>query len=337
MRWGVNRCGLVLCLALLWSGCANPAPRGVGVVDSLDVRVQAETDGSARIVERILLRGDADGRVRFRRQVATTQADGLEFVGATLDGATIASGNSGFDVTAQRPNTLLFEWEPPTPVVKSHELVLTYRAVSAVAVTEPRARLTWPIVSAHRGYDISRVQVVFAVPAPMTTFGGTGMAEAGWSVVRTADGIAASRAPVVDAETATLVAAFDLDRRGVVDPAWERNRDRQREFFPAFVAAAIFFLVIGAGTLVILRLQYPRKGRAARKYAVTPGEVSDADRAAVVSGLRLTALVGGLVAIACAIVAATVLSFLGPWLQVIPGSMLFVSVVFLVSAPWFRR
>lgn len=109
----------------------------------------------------------------------------------------------------------------------------------------------------------------------------------------------------------------------MADPVWERNRDRQRQFLPAFLAGALFFVVIGAGTLIMLRVQYPStRTPAAAGAAALP---SASDRDVVVRGLRLSGLVGLAVSLACAAVAATSLAFFGPWLQVIPATMFAVS------------
>jgi uncharacterized membrane protein YhhN len=47
--------------------------------------------------------------------------------------------------------------------------------------------------------------------------------------------------------------------------------------------------------------------------------------------------VGGVVAIACGIVAFMAFREWGDWLQLIPGSMLIVGAVFLVAARWWER
>jgi hypothetical protein len=246
----------------------------------------------------------------------------------------MASG-AGLRLTQTGPTRVRVEWDASGLSIAPHVLIVEYRAVAGVAVTEPQATVSWPVLSAGRGYDVGAVVATLVLPDGTAIYPGTGIEEAGWTVTRTPTGITAARSPVPDAEGATLVAAFDFNRQGVADPVWERNRDRQRQFLPAFLAAALFFVVIGAGTLIMLRVQYP-SSRTPTAPGAPPGP-SAADRDAIGRGLRLSGLVGLAVSVGCAAVAATTLAFLGPWLQVIPATMALVSASFLVTAPWFRR
>lgn len=138
----------------------------------------------------------------------------------------------------------------------------------------------------------------------------------------------------MDVDTATLAAAFDFDRRGVSDPVWERNLDRQRQFLPALLAGAAFFVVIGIGTIVIVRAQYPPTSKPRSPAAGEPP--SDADRAAAARGLVLAGMAGSAMALLTAAASAWGLAFLGPWPQLIPASMLAVSLAFIAYAPRLR-
>ncbi len=329
---------IVSCLVLTWAlgaACGRSSVPIRGSVERLAVEVEPADDGSVRIREAFTLRPDAAGAIRFRRHAETAEADGLLFVSAAVDGVPASAGKRGFSVESIGANGVATTWETTGEAGMEHQFALEYRAISAVAVTEPRARLSWPLLTSRRGYDVGRVDVVFGLPAASRTYDGTGIAEAGWVVERTSNGITATRTPVVAAESATLVAEFDFDRSRVRDPVWERNRDRQRQFLPALFSGAIFFLVVGVGTLVILRMQYPSKSRTTHA-GHGPGP-SDEDRAVVVSGLRVSGLAGGGAAVVSAVVAEWTLGFLGPWRQVIPASMLIVSIGFLLASPWYRR
>lgn len=324
---------LTVALATLASACARTPESTTARVERLTVRVAPVSGGDVLVREVFTLApGASDGAMRFHRVIDIDRADSVDVVAISANGQRIEPGTRGLAVTRRDAGRVEIAWvsDSTAPV----DFVIDARAKSGVAVTQPRAGLTIPVLVAGRGYDVGEVEVHLVLSSGATTYDGTGMLEAGWAVERTPTGIVARRAHVSDAESATLVATFDFDRQGVPDPTWERNLDRQRQFMPAFIAGAAFFLVVGVGALVILRLQYPR-----RLVSSNDSHASSlaAEREGAVRGLRLTAAVGMLVAIACAVVSATVLSFFGPWLQAIPASIAAVSLLFLTVAPIFRR
>ena len=250
------------------------------------------------------------------------------------DGVRVAAGEAGLALPTLDQHEVLLRWTPTPGDRRVRTLALTLRAVAGVAVTEPRAHLTWPVLPSARGYAVERVDVELTLPPGTATYAGTGMIEPGWSVARTSSGITATRAPVPDGEAATLVATFDFDRSAVTDPVWERSRDRQRQFLPALVAGAVFFFIIGAGTLIILRAQYPTSKALARSGRPGPPE---AERVAAARGLVVTGIVGAAVAAGSSVLAANLLASLGVWVQIIPASMLIVAAVFVVYGPRLRR
>lgn len=316
-------------------GCAQPAPPVIGTVERLSVRVEPTDQGSLDVREEWAIRADATGAIRFRHVVRPEEADRLDFVTAMLDYRAVDPGKNGFDIRASDDENLVsVEWTTETAPGRLHTVLLMYRAIASIAVLEPRATMSWPVLTANRGYDVGRVDTVFVLAEDQNTYPGTGMVEAGWTVERGAEGVVSTHGPVTNAETATMVAAFDFDRSDAIDPVWERNRDRRRQFWPAILAAGLFFIVIGVGTLVILRMQYPSRRRPRSPDVPDP---PDSERDLVVSGLRKAGVTGAAVALGCALVATLSLSFLGPVVQLIPGSMLLVSIVFVAVAPWYRR
>lgn len=315
--------------------CARPPATRARVV-GLDTRIETLPDGSLRVREAFALEPDGAEPIEFHRRIERPRTDGLLFESAEVDGRVTKPGHEGLEVRTAAPHALDVAWigsgipGSATP----RRLTLTYKALSAVAVTEPRAAILWPILDAGRGFDVGRVAVELVLPPGTPVYAGTGMIEAGWQVALAGAGLTASRGPVMDVDTATLAAAFDFDRRGVSDPVWERNLDRQRQFLPALLAGAAFFVVIGIGTIVIVRAQYPPTSKPRSPAAGEPP--SDADRAAAARGLVLAGMAGSAMALLTAAASAWGLAFLGPWPQLIPASMLAVSLAFIAYAPRLR-
>ena len=111
----------------------------------------------------------------------------------------------------------------------------------------------------------------------------------------------------------------------MAESQWQIDENRQWNYLPSYATGALFMLAIGLGAQWLLRVQYPKRRAAA---------VPDPERMAVARGLRTTAWVGTLVAIGCAAFAYFVMPRLGVWVQLIPGSMIFVAGLFVL---WARR
>jgi hypothetical protein len=324
---------------LIWAawavaGCSSPV-RPTGTVESMDVQVSVRPDGGLDVRE-VLRVSPAANRVALRRVVESPYADTVTFRTASVDARPIESGASGFVVDpadTRRGSQLSARWDlDPAPAATT--LGLEYVVASAVAVRQPRGRLEWPVLQADRGFDVGPVTITLQVPEGIAIYDGTGMAEPGWVVDLVPGQVVARRDRVAATESATLLAVFDVDRSRVRQGEWEWNLDRREQYRFALISAGLFILVVGVGILGQLRVQYPPVRADGSDDA---RRASRADRQMLARGLRLSAIVGLVVAAASAVVAHQWLSGLGPALQLIPGSIAFVSVMFLAAAFWYRR
>ncbi|MCC7042859.1 MAG: hypothetical protein IT183_03295 [Acidobacteria bacterium] len=326
--------GLLAWAALAVVGCSSTATP-TGTVESMDVQVSVRPDGGLDVRETLRVAPSAN-RVALRRVVESPYADTVTFRTASVDARPVESGASGFVVDpadTRSASRLVARWDlDPAPAAMT--LGLDYGVTSAVGVRQPRGRLEWPVLRSDRGFDVGPVTITLQVADGVALYDGTGMAEPGWVVELFPGRVVAQRDRVAATESATLLAVFDVDRSRVRQGEWEWNLDRREQYRFALISAGLFILVVGVGILGQLRVQYPPVRAGASDDA---RRVSRADRQMLARGLRLSAVVGLVVAAASAIVAYQWLSGLGPALQLIPGSIAFVSVMFLAAAFWYRR
>lgn len=322
--------------ALVWLGVMLAAcgqrPAAVGTVDRLDTHIAVTHEGHLDVRDVFTLSPDASGTIAFHHTLESAYADGVAFDTASIDGRPIESGTNGLLVDA-RSDRISVSWRS-TSSNTSVRLALVYRVTAAVAVLEPRGRIEWPVLAAGRGFDAGNVVIDLELPEDVRTYDGTGMAESGWHVELTPRGMTARRDDVLDRESATLLAVFDIDRSRVAQPRWEWNQDRGRQFFLALLSAGGFILIVGVGILVQMRVQYPPAPADASSDAL---DASRATRRSLSRGLRIAGWVALLFAVACAIVAQVFLRGFGLAVQAIPGSTAIVGVMFLLSAWWYGR
>jgi hypothetical protein len=308
-------------------GCRQASMPEPFEAERLDVRIDVHADGSIDVRERIegLV---ADGSRSFVRLVESPRADTIVVQSVMLDGLAMPVESANLRLS-ETPRGVRAEWLLEAGDRAGHVFELHYRATGALSVDDNRGRLVWPVLPGGAGFAVREATVLLQVDAPGEILRGTGMAEAGWTVVLVARGLKATRADV-GRDPATLLAEVSVDTQVVTLPAWQVRADLRSEFSLAFVSGALFVLVIGAGVIVIVRAQHPRRGRAETR-------VADPERDYAVAGLRKTATIGGLFSIVCAIAAYLTLSRFGWWAQLIPASMLLVSLAFGLYAQWMRR
>jgi hypothetical protein len=316
--------GLLITMAV---ACRQPA--SLGTLERADVAVEIKPDGSLDVAEDVTTGPQTTPGV-FVRRIAPREADNLQMVSVAVDGVFVNGSQGG--VTVDAPGRRMSVRWPIPADGRSHTLSIRYRAFTALRIDEPRAFLSWPALDANRGYAVAHGTLTLTLPPKAPFYRGTGIAEAGWTVERTAAGLVATRDAIADREAATMLAELDLNRDTMTEGQWQVDEDRQWNLLPAYACGALFMLVIGIGTLVTLRMQYPTS----KKTAVAPAPV-DPEYRVVARGLRVTALVGTLVAIACGLFAYVVLPRLGPWIQLIPGGMIATAIMFVIAAPRWER
>lgn len=313
------------------AGCGR-VPATTATIDGLQTVVEVRPDGGLDVRETFAVARGAGADLVFHRVVTSPRADALRFVSAAIDDEPVATGTSGLAVEST-PDRLAVSWRPE-PARLPGVLTLAYAVDAAVAVRQPRGRLEWPVLAAGRGYDVGAVTISLVLPEGVGTHDGTGMAEADWAVALTPRGVDARRAGVPDDESATLLAVFDIDHARVVEPVWERNEDRRAQYVLALVAAGAFIVVVGAGILVQMRVQYPPPAAGASAEAVADAR---ATRRMLSRGLWISTVACVLVAVVCAVLAGRYLRGLGPAAQAIPASIAAVSAMFAGAAVWYRR
>jgi hypothetical protein len=313
------------CLAavVFASACAAPASFSV---PQFDVAVSVWPDGSIEIHETITVKFPESDGTRFERRIPLERADSLSFQSAALDGTSLTPGQTGeTSLDVDDGPGLRATWTfPPAPnTTRVFEVV--YHANGAVAVRGARGTIRQTVIPSERLYNVEAARVRLAVDRRLHLFDGAGIAEAGWDVSRTSDGIAAERAGLPPAEGATVMAELGIEPALIAEPAWQRHEEGGRDLIPAFVSGGLFILVIGAGVLWIVRFQYPR--RPAGAAALTEADLRE--RTTVRTGLRTTGYVAIALSGVLAIVTRLTLSHFGWWPMSLPVSILIVGVVFL--------
>lgn len=298
--------GLVLILTIL-SGVAGCRPVRMDLkVDRMSVGLDVRENGDLVVTEQFDIRVWSDKAVEFERHVPARRYDRVSDIAATVDGAAVTEGQGLNHITTGRGVALDITWTLPPGDGVTHVLTLTYTAHNVVELSGIRGTLDWRVLRTRRDFDVNHATVMVTLPDGAVFLQDPWMDEAGWAVTRQPHGFTATIDFVPFNESATTGAEFTIDRMSPSKPQWQSDREFLDEFVPAFIAAALFILVTGAGILVMLRVKHPPvRVRPASGEETEPEpepEVAPALRIAVMRGrprgdrTELTAAVSSLVA-----------------------------------------
>lgn len=320
------RAAVVVCLCLGVVACRRASPVEFRV-DNVSVAVVVRETGAAEVRETETVTFTNTSVSSFERVVALNYADRASFVSASIDGRTIAPDATSGDrvsVRAGRPLRVTWTFAPGASATRVFEL--RYVAEGAVALQGARGTLALGVIPANRPSTIEHAAVSLTLADGLHLFDGSGVAEAGWTLERTSNGIAGTRRGLAPAEGVTLIAQTSADPAVMRQPQWQKDADWAEQFSAAFIAGGVFILVIGIGILIIIRMQYPRRG--SPRAANVPNDERPEDRDVVRRGLWVGGWVSVALAAACAAVVAWTLPHGGLWPQAVPLSILLVGLLF---------
>jgi hypothetical protein len=318
-------------LILLIAGCeiaSAPAPN----VERYDVALTLLADGSLAVQETIALHVGDVAAARFNRDVPRVRFDTIADISATVDGA---GGDGRVDTAVGRWGALHAEWRLAARPQAACTLTLRYRATGALAVEGARGTLKWRALPGSRRYGIGAARIELSVPAEAALTGAPSVGVQGWVVTLRPGGLVAEHTRVEPDDVAEVAVEIGLGAMAIAVPGWQYDADRARELMPAFVSGGVFLLVIGAGVVWMMRLQYGRPTGSSGDAAST--RRVDLERAAIVRGLRVSGLVVCLLGLASAAVIGATLEHYGPWPMSIPVGLVGTGMMLVGEGARWRR
>jgi len=285
-----------------------------------------------------------DGPLRV--PIAAARVDAVEGLDITVDGEPI---RRDAETAAADPGESIAVALPVG--AESVRVAIGYRAVGAMAVRGARGVIVWPAVPAGEG-TAGRVRIRLTWPDGNTPMVGPAVEAGDWETSVSATGAFLTGRNVSRHPVPRVYVDLVLDDLSAAEPVWQTNELRASQLMPAFVSAGLFIAVVGAGILIMVRLQYPvlvptGGADAARVPADLPDEalavlcqrrpwqaaaavldrliaagLVDGGRLAAGRGLRVAAIAVGTTAAGTAAVISPIVGHLGPWPYAVPLGML---------------
>lgn len=272
-----------VCVALLVPAstsarAAEPNITASRYVVTIDVR----PDGSLDVVERITLRVGGTPATWFERRVPGRYTDGLTDVAAFIDGRRVETLTDGLGVRLRQRSGALggmdidARWQFAPTTNGERTIELRYRALHVLAREAAGPHLVWHALPTSHTYPIDDAEVTVRAPdgalaVALEVHGGQMQPATSW-----ADGLVVTQRALRSNDGITVDVTFSADTIRPVEPNWVAVVERQQKLMPAFLTAGITLLVIGAGTLIMIRIRTSRGGHPGAESASPAGDLSTA-------------------------------------------------------------
>lgn len=348
-RWAA-----VLVAVAAAAGCHEPAPQGGEIVE-YELHLTVESRGSVRVAERARVQFDGTSLPAFSLPIPDERIDGVTNLVAAIDGRPV--GRAEGQLREQPGGGLI--WAGPAKAATVHEFTLEYEALGALAVRGARGVFIWPAVPPGAGVA-GAATVTLEWPARSVPMQGPAVGAEGWAVA-VDGGVAMMTGRAVDRRVPPVVYVdLVLDDLTGAEPAWQVRELRARQLAPAFISAGLFFVVVAAGVLVMLRIRHPAARLGGAVGPLVPDELAgdvarlstwrakaevldrlvqaglvDRERVAVARGLRQSGWIVLVVAALSALVMALAGLSLGPAAFAMPGGLAVAALLFVVRGMTF--
>ena len=212
-----------------------------------DVQLDLQEGGSAILTETVKFHFEGDPFTFAFREISARQTDGLTFIEATMDGATMTRGTQAGQVEVEEGDPLKLTWHFPPTTNASHVFVVRYRA-DGVIRTGDADTLVWRAIPEDHDYAIERSTITLTYPTTATTLEQPSL---DWEFDSSFDEgrVVLTANNIDDDEDLVLTARFAPGSLTETAPQWQIAQERAAaasgRALPAGFVAALATLILG--------------------------------------------------------------------------------------------
>lgn len=243
-------------IVVLLLSLALPAAAKSTAADRYDVTIRTVADGSIQVTETLHLQFSGGPFTFVSRMVPLRNTDGVEVLGASMDGKVMTRGeNAGqFDVR-RRDAGIAVRWHFTSTSDARHEFRLSYVVRGAIRRERVGGIIEWQALPGEHAYAIAKTRIVLEgegierEPSIRTRrVAGVNLTPVagGWAI----DGQGVQPDGWIAVATAVPLAAN-------VMPQWQARALRQRALAPRMLMFAALALVVSVAFVLLIWHQYP--------------------------------------------------------------------------------
>ncbi|HXW06665.1 MAG TPA: DUF2207 domain-containing protein [Vicinamibacterales bacterium] len=266
-RPGIAPGTLLIAALLVWA--AAPAAAKTYSAERFDSTIRVRPGGDIEVSETVVFRFETGTFEHVFREIPTRRTDGIDVLGASMDGRALAFGTGRGQVEVTRRSRVRVQWRFDPTSSSSHTFTVTYLARGTVHREGGVDLLWWRALPSEHAYAIHASTIVVEHP-------GVRVGEPRVETRRAPD-------PAIDVQDNRIrVSTAAIRRNGWLElrvpfeagsviaqaPLWQQKQARQAALGPSWMAAGGLVFVAGLVWLFALRQQYPAPDRRVRTAPV---------------------------------------------------------------------
>ena len=223
--------------------------------ERFDARIRVLDAGALEVVETVVFRFEGGPFKEVFRELPRRHTDGIEIVGAEMDGRPLAIGDE-LKVDNSEGNRLRVTWRFAPRADSTNTFVLTYIARGVVTREAGADVLAWVALPTKHNYRIGRSEVVFDLPVAPREQPTVDTRRVG-NLTDTAIESGGRRVQLIGTDIAkdgSLTARLTFDEGALIAaaPTWQARQLAARAVAPRWITAAA--VIFGAGLLLLFAL-----------------------------------------------------------------------------------
>jgi hypothetical protein len=272
--------------ALLVLLSAAPAAAKSYSAERFDVRIRVLPGGAIEVTETVVFRFESGTFEHVFREIPTRRTDGIEILGASMDGRAMDLGGGPGQVEVRHGSPLKVRWRFAPRSGTTHAFVLNYIVRGVVRKEAGEDVLEWVALPTRHDYRIDSSDVVVEAPAPLFQAPRV-------EVSRVAEHSTEPSAERVQVTARTIAKNGWIKTRlgfagGTIiaaAPLWQQRHARADALAPQWLIAGAAVLGVGAILLFSIRQRYdsPPRGTTSRTVDGPPDTLRPALAGALAS------------------------------------------------------
>jgi hypothetical protein len=244
----IRKFSLTLTIILLFSlFIVNPVLADKSyAADRFDVRIDLQEDGSALVTETVVFRFQGGDFTYVFRNISAEETDGLTFLDASMDGASMPQGTGAGHVEVEAGDPLKVTWHFPAST-DAHTFVVRYRADGVIRKGAADSFI-WRAIPPEHEYPIASSTVTLTYPAKASLLEQPSLSRS--FQASSADGaLSLTSTNIVENETMIITARFAAGSLSLTTPQWQMFQTQRntatRTALPFGFGSAIVTLLLG--------------------------------------------------------------------------------------------
>jgi hypothetical protein len=237
--------------------------------ERFDVQIDLEGNGSAVITETVEFRFEGDPFTFAFREISATETDGLTFLEASMDGASMSQGTEAGQVEVEAGDPLKVTWHFAPTSNTTHVFTVRYRADGVIRKGDGDTFI-WRAIPEEHEYSIAHSTITLTHP-PQADVLEQPTLDWNFDSAWEEDRIILTASDIPEDQDLIVTARFAPDSLGQVAPQWQVRQERAAaataQALPVGFFAGIATLILGGlGLLTFIRAN----GRELNLSAVLP-------------------------------------------------------------------